>query len=510
MALEKFLKDMGVISALDDEPNDAGGLTASELKAKFDEGGVALQEFLNKVLLPALENLGVEEIVRNGNEDTTVKLYLRVNESNHLEASVDGKTYEEVSGGHIIEDRDYQRLPDKKFLRFINGILIDAGASIEIRILPDWNDVEGKPFHGEEVTLFEWSEDYVPIKQVGVNEWRGFYKISNTPMTEQELLECTVSYTTSDGKSGSVRVTEEMIDYFKDTDGTLRAIGADMGDYVGIFVGLEFVSVITEVGFGEQLGIPNLDAGVWVGFDYPGQNDTITKITREMNMKIDKAVLPPIEADDLPNIPKEKLPAIETGDLPPISWNALTDRPFGDIVSEAKFTTSEDMPIAFTAYTAFSNYEYTKVSDLVPSREQLMSAVFTATVDYTDSATIDPNGSVLGYNEQYTQILIGIRSYPTDLPFIVAYQAGEITMEDGKTFTAPSAGIYLGKQTSETFPNGAVVSIRWEELKKIDEKYLPTIAELPPVTTADNGKFLGVVNGAWGAVQITDGNEVAW
>lgn len=33
---------------------------------------------------------------------------------------------------------------------------------------------------------------------------------------------------------------------------------------------------------------------------------------------------------------------------------------------------------------------------------------------------------------------------------------------------------------------------------------------LPTVTTEDNGKMLQVVDGAWAAVTITDGNEVAY
>ena len=45
MALARFEKDMAIISALDDEPNDVGGLTAAELKAKFDEGGQAIKQF---------------------------------------------------------------------------------------------------------------------------------------------------------------------------------------------------------------------------------------------------------------------------------------------------------------------------------------------------------------------------------------------------------------------------------------------------------------------------------
>ena len=51
MALSKFTKDMAIISALDDEPNDVGGLSAAELKAKFDEGGKAIQTYLNGTLL---------------------------------------------------------------------------------------------------------------------------------------------------------------------------------------------------------------------------------------------------------------------------------------------------------------------------------------------------------------------------------------------------------------------------------------------------------------------------
>lgn len=55
MALAKFEKDMAIISALDDEPNDVGGLTAAELKAKFDEGGQAIKQYLNEMLTPQID-----------------------------------------------------------------------------------------------------------------------------------------------------------------------------------------------------------------------------------------------------------------------------------------------------------------------------------------------------------------------------------------------------------------------------------------------------------------------
>lgn len=50
MALTKLEKDMSIIAALDDEPNDVGGLTAGELKNKFDEAGMALKAYLNDTL----------------------------------------------------------------------------------------------------------------------------------------------------------------------------------------------------------------------------------------------------------------------------------------------------------------------------------------------------------------------------------------------------------------------------------------------------------------------------
>lgn len=58
MALSKFTKDMGIISALDDEPNDVGGLSAAELKAKFDEGGQAIKEFINETLTQEVDAQG--------------------------------------------------------------------------------------------------------------------------------------------------------------------------------------------------------------------------------------------------------------------------------------------------------------------------------------------------------------------------------------------------------------------------------------------------------------------
>lgn len=59
MGIPKFTKDLSVIQKLSDLPNATDGLTAAELKAKFDEAGLAIQNWINNDLLPAMkaENL---------------------------------------------------------------------------------------------------------------------------------------------------------------------------------------------------------------------------------------------------------------------------------------------------------------------------------------------------------------------------------------------------------------------------------------------------------------------
>lgn len=100
MAIEKLTKDMNIIASLDDEPNDVGGLTAAELKAKFDEGGNAVKDYLNEKLIPALETLGVEQAVL-APEGAGFK-YLRLNSNLALEFSDDGETWR-TTGSQIVD-----------------------------------------------------------------------------------------------------------------------------------------------------------------------------------------------------------------------------------------------------------------------------------------------------------------------------------------------------------------------------------------------------------------------
>ncbi len=52
MSMTTLDEDLAVHQKLDDEPNDVGGLSAQELKEKFDHGALAIQAYLNEVHLP--------------------------------------------------------------------------------------------------------------------------------------------------------------------------------------------------------------------------------------------------------------------------------------------------------------------------------------------------------------------------------------------------------------------------------------------------------------------------
>lgn len=66
--LEYLNGDLNIIQKLDDEPNDVGGLTSSQLKAKFDEAGNAIKDYINNDLIPAIIAADATEAERTAAE----------------------------------------------------------------------------------------------------------------------------------------------------------------------------------------------------------------------------------------------------------------------------------------------------------------------------------------------------------------------------------------------------------------------------------------------------------
>lgn len=70
--LEYLNGDLNIIQKLDDEPNDVGGLTSAQLKAKFDEAGNAIKDYINNDLIPAILAADATEAERAAAEASRV------------------------------------------------------------------------------------------------------------------------------------------------------------------------------------------------------------------------------------------------------------------------------------------------------------------------------------------------------------------------------------------------------------------------------------------------------
>jgi hypothetical protein len=71
MSFERLKEDLNIISKLPDDPVNEGGLTTDSFKAKFDEGSNVIKQYINTVLLAALEadtagnSIGVDITIDN-------------------------------------------------------------------------------------------------------------------------------------------------------------------------------------------------------------------------------------------------------------------------------------------------------------------------------------------------------------------------------------------------------------------------------------------------------------
>lgn len=66
MAIPKFLDDLNIISKLGNYPGSDNGLSTQAFKAKFDEGALKLQSYINDTLLPHLNQLVDVQALLNG------------------------------------------------------------------------------------------------------------------------------------------------------------------------------------------------------------------------------------------------------------------------------------------------------------------------------------------------------------------------------------------------------------------------------------------------------------
>lgn len=72
LEIEYLNGDLNIIQKLDDEPNDVGGLTSAQLKAKFDEAGNTIKTYINDTLIPAILTDDATEAAREAAEQERV------------------------------------------------------------------------------------------------------------------------------------------------------------------------------------------------------------------------------------------------------------------------------------------------------------------------------------------------------------------------------------------------------------------------------------------------------
>lgn len=103
--LTRMTADLNIIYALDDEPNDVGGMSAAELKARFDQSGLTIQRFINEVLLPELEGAQAAQrigaLAQDEKTESTVQNELKkLNVAKHTHAKPDDQISKAVNDSH--------------------------------------------------------------------------------------------------------------------------------------------------------------------------------------------------------------------------------------------------------------------------------------------------------------------------------------------------------------------------------------------------------------------------
>ena len=86
MNIPHLTKDLAVIQKLSDLPNTTDGLSAADLKAKFDEAALSIQNWINETFIPALkaDNIplaGSEQLTAENMQDAIERVFGQVRDA---------------------------------------------------------------------------------------------------------------------------------------------------------------------------------------------------------------------------------------------------------------------------------------------------------------------------------------------------------------------------------------------------------------------------------------------
>lgn len=185
------------------------------------------------------------------------------------------------------------------------------------------------------------------------------------------------------------------------------------------------------------------------------------------------------------------------------SWNDLTDRPFYDN-STVYYEAAEDYtPIETVEYDGCTYY---KVSNTALSKEELLGLTVVRQQDTNADGVFEDATHIIS-EETCT-----IRDYVLNLSVIyknsfeIESVFEEIFKSDGSTTVTLTAGLWVIVEGSTNGVNYKITKLYRDDVATIPEKYFPEGVVLPPVTEADNGKILVVVNGEWKVIEVLPEN----
>lgn len=155
MAIPKMTDELNIISQLGDNPNTDNGLTAEELKAKFDEAPKLIKEYINNKLVPAVQKV---ETATDGNAAKIQAMESSLSETTSLAnsaaaaaknaqttaneakqaAAAAGGMQREFSSGKISTQEYHYNYPLSKMY---NITLSDHAAFISYPVTIDWKAI---------------------------------------------------------------------------------------------------------------------------------------------------------------------------------------------------------------------------------------------------------------------------------------------------------------------------------------------------------------------------------
>lgn len=328
------------------------------------------------------------------------------------------------------------------------------GTLVEQSAVASWNDLKDRPF-GEEV--YEDSYDFAVTPTVYFDALGNrFYKISDIALSYEQLLQTSFTVVSGETSESFIPTAEQFL--FNSAD----VAGFAAGD-IGIGVAYTTGEIATDYG---TLNVP--ETGTYIGFpegDVPSDG-TAASFHYEGVKTIDEKYLPE-----------------SVGDM-----QASVYDPQGraqDVFAYIDKMVNVSESIAFVVYIDLVSNTADTSLDSIFDEINLNKSIY-AKIENDDEVkyTLFPLVSYSGGG------FVDGTSYPAEAKFSAVFS-------DDTQGTAYTRVITLTEGDDLAHPDVSVADY-------------PQAEGLPTVTEDDNGKFLQVVGGAWGAVTILNGNEVAW